>query len=83
MAELVVIEPEDEGEGLEAMLDRLLGRVRAGEISSIAVAYVGRDGRAGSMWSEAPSFAAQLGAVHRLAHQLQLERDEADDAAAG
>lgn len=82
MAELIVLDAERQGAGLEAMLEALLEQVRAGEISSIGVAYVYRDGRSGSKWSEAPNFATLLGAVTRLAHKLQLDKD-ADDAARG
>jgi hypothetical protein len=83
MAELLVLEPERPGEGLESMLEEMLERVRAGEVSSIAIAYVQRDGRAGRMWSEAPSLAALLGSIQRLAHRIQVEWDEQDDAAQG
>lgn len=70
MADLTVIDAEPVGEDVVAYLEDLLCRARAGEFSSIAVAFVYRDGSTGSGNSSAPSLAALLGAVAGLQHKL-------------
>jgi hypothetical protein len=47
-------------------LEAVLEQARAGELSSVAVAYVFRDGSSGSEWSEAPSFSCLVGAITRM-----------------
>lgn len=76
MADLIPLEPEPLGEGLMPLLEHLMEAAKAGEISSLGVGIVYRDGRIGAKWSFAPSRAALLGAVGRLEHKLNLEADE-------
>lgn len=76
MAELTVLEPEPVGEGIVETLEEVLERAKAGEVSSVAIAYVLRDGAVCSTWSAPPCFGTLLGAVHRLAHRMNLTKDE-------
>lgn len=75
MPDLTVIEPEPLGADVIETLEYVMAKARNGEISSVALAYVYRDGRAGRTWSQAPCFAALLGAIARLAHCLNLDKD--------
>jgi hypothetical protein len=76
MPELAVIEPEGVSPDLIETIEQLLEKAKAGEISSVAVAFVYRDGTIGRDWSTPPSFAALLGAVTRLAHRMNIVKDE-------
>jgi hypothetical protein len=76
MVELVSLEPEPHGEGLEALLEKTLEEVRAGEVSSLAIAIVYRSGILGAKWSHWPSFGMILGAVERLKWKLQQAQDD-------
>lgn len=76
MTELAIIESEAISPDLVPLLEDLLERARAGEISSVAAAYVYRDGSIGKSWSTPPCFGTLLGAVSRLAHRMNLVKDE-------
>lgn len=76
MADLHAIDPEPAAQDVIATLERALAQARAGELSSVAVAAVYRDGAVGAEWSTLPSRAAMLGSVSRLAHKLNVEADE-------
>jgi hypothetical protein len=80
-AEIFELKPPG-NEGIEEMLEHLLEQVRDGNVSSMAVAWVTRDGRVANTWSEAPNFGAMLGSVNRLAHHLNLQHDD-ENAASG
>ena len=75
MAALTVIEPEGVSPDLIETLEAVLEKARGGELSSVAIAYVYRDGTIGRTWSTAPSFGTLLGAIGRLAHVLNLRMD--------
>jgi hypothetical protein len=75
MAELVALEPEPLSDLVVPALERALEMARAGEISSLGIAIVLRDGRTDAIWSNPPSFGMLLGAVSRLGHKLNLEVD--------
>lgn len=75
MADLHAIEPETVDPGVVALLEVALAQARDGEIASIGLAIVYRDGVAGAKWTTGGSFMRILGAVHRLAHKLNLEMD--------
>lgn len=75
MPDLTVIDAEPLGVDVIATLERALERAKAGEFSSIAVAYVYRDGSVGCIWSTMPSVPAMLGSVSLLAHKLNLDAD--------
>lgn len=49
-------------------LEYLLERARKGEISSVALAWVTSEKRAGITWSECPSKTAMAGAIGALDH---------------
>lgn len=76
MAELHAIEPESVSPDLIMTIEELLEKARAGELSSVAVAYVYRDGTIGRGWSTPPCFGALLGAVSRLQHRMNVTKDE-------
>lgn len=73
MADLRAIEPEPLGEAVIPLLEEALRLARAGELSSVAVALVHRDGCTQSLWSEPPSVGLLLGSVHILAHKIMEE----------
>jgi hypothetical protein len=75
MADLIAIEPETVDAGVVALLETALGQARDGEIASIGLAIVYRDGVAGAKWTTGGSFIRILGAVDRLRHKLNLDMD--------
>lgn len=75
MAELTAIDPEPIGESVVAKLEHVLAKAKAGELSSVAIAYVYRDGSIGRNWSDLPSYPTMLGSLARLMHLIQIERD--------
>lgn len=72
-AELREITCEPPGEDIVPLLESLIERAKAGELSSLAVAYVNREGCTAQEWSPAPSLATLLGSVAALQHRL-IER---------
>lgn len=76
MPDLTVIDCEPVSPDVVATLGSLLERAHAGELSSIAVAYVLRDGNIGREWSTPPSFGTLLGSVARLLHRMNIAKDE-------
>lgn len=74
-AELIALDPEPVAADVIDTLERMLERARAGEISSVAIAAVYRDGATTSTWSAQPSFATLLGAVHHMAFRLSHLRE--------
>lgn len=73
MPDLHAINVEPVSESVLAYLADLTERAKAGEFSTIAVAYVYRDGSTGSGHSDAHNLAAIVGAVAAL--QTKLIRD--------
>ena len=76
MAELVAIEPEGVSPDLIETLEAVLEKARAGELSSVAVAYVYRDGTIGRGWSTPPCYGTLVGAVSGLQHRMNVTKDE-------
>jgi hypothetical protein len=74
-AQLKLLHPEPPINGVVPLLEDLLEQARRGELSSIAVAIVYRDGASGRGWSKIPSHAALLGSVARLQHCLLTSID--------
>ena len=77
MPRLTVIDPEPPAPDLIATLERALEQARAGDLSSVALAFVHRDGAVSAEWSTLPSRPAMLGSISRLAHRINLDADEA------
>lgn len=75
MVDLVAIDPEPAGTDVIATLERAMEKARAGELSSVAVAFVYRDGCTGHVWSLLPSFGTMIGSVARLLHKLNADMD--------
>lgn len=75
MTDVTVIPCEPAGSDILELLDDLISRAIRGELSSIAVATVDREGVTASAWSEAPSFGTLIGSVavlqHNLIHRLE------------
>jgi hypothetical protein len=64
----------------ESVVDRLeeaLERARAGEVASVALAFVSSDGSTWCSWSETDDFARQLGSIARLQHRMNIRQDDA------
>ena len=76
MPDLRVIQPEGVSPDLVERIEEVLAKARAGELSSVALAYVYRDGAIGRSWSTPPCFGALLGAVTRLAHRMNIVKDQ-------
>lgn len=72
-AELIPIDYEPPGKHLAETLDEIREMVERGEISSIAVAYVFRDGSTGLAHSAMPSRSTLIGAVERLKFRLLMD----------
>ena len=75
MAELRVLTAEPQGESIVTLLENLLEMARAGELSSLAVAGVYRDGCVLAEWSDVLSLPILIGAAARLEHRLHLLAD--------
>lgn len=52
------------------VLDDVRERIERGELSSIAVAMVSREGSTAQVWSKLPSIGTMLGSVSVLHHRL-------------
>jgi hypothetical protein len=77
MAELEIIHAEPTGDPeIIKRLDDVRAQVDKGEISSLAIVTVYRDGSVGSSWSKAPSFPLLMGGAQRLVHKLNVMLDE-------
>lgn len=70
MAELRAITCEPPGLDIVPLLESLIERAKAGELSSVAVAYVSREGVTNQEWSTAPSIGTLIGSVAVLQHRL-------------
>lgn len=70
MADLEVIEPEGVSPDLVETIERVLEKAKAGELSSVGIAVVFRDGSTDTTWSKPPTFATLLGAVNIMAWRM-------------
>lgn len=75
-AKLKVIECEPIGESVVERLEEVLEKAYAGEISSVAIAVVYRDGSTGSAWSRMPSVSTMIGAVARMQAGITATAEE-------
>lgn len=73
MADIHVLTPEPEGNGIIECLEDALALAKAGKLSSIAVATVDREGVCGCSWSYAPSFGTLLGSIASLQYKITRE----------
>jgi hypothetical protein len=73
MADLREITSEPPAENIVPLLEQIIKRAKAGELSSVAVAMVTREGATGQEWSRLPSVGAMIGSVATLQHRL-IER---------
>lgn len=75
MASLISIDAEPAGGDVVERIEEVLAMARAGELSSIAMALVYRDGSIGHCRSRAPSRGLMLGALSRCMHKLNEAMD--------
>lgn len=75
-ANLHVIHAEPEGSDAVRVLEELLERAKAGDLSAVAVSVVYRDGPIGSQWSYTPNIGSLLGAIVRAQHCISKALDE-------
>jgi hypothetical protein len=75
MAELHKIDCEPQGNGIDALFDELRTRYDNGEISSVAVAIVHRDGTCDYLNSFCPSYTAIIGAIERMKYRIVMEAE--------
>lgn len=73
---LRVIEAEPAGSEIIERLEEALEKARAGELSSIAIATVYRDGCVGKSWSSPPNASLLIGSIARLQAALIRTADE-------
>lgn len=73
MADLHVLDPEPASESVISTIEAILERARLGEISSVAICVVNRDGSTGAIWSEAPTIGLLLGAADRLSYLMNRD----------
>lgn len=69
-ADVKVIDAEPLGTDVIAKLEEALDFARKGQISSVGLAVVYRDGSTGTSWSQAPSVGLLIAAATRLQHRL-------------
>lgn len=74
--ELRVINAEPLGESIIPLLEQALEQARAGELSSVALAKVYRDGSGGHAYSHAPSAGLLIGTITRMQAALIRFADE-------
>lgn len=74
---LRAISPEPRDASVIDTLEDVLAEARKGEISSVSLAIVYRNGETGTAWSALPRQSVMLGAVGRLQFAIarQLEED--------
>ena len=70
MADLHVLPCEPLGQTVVEKLEQVLELAREGKISSVAIAWVDREGRAHECWSYSPSTGTLVGAIQSLAYRL-------------
>ena len=75
MPDLHVIPAEPVGTDIIERLEEALSKARAGEVSSVAIALVYRDGCIEGSWSAPPSHGLLLGSVNRLAYRINQVLD--------
>jgi hypothetical protein len=78
MPDLRVIDAEPPGQAVVKVLKDALARARKGEISSVAVALVERDGTADWNWSRVPNNSTLIGAIERMKADLIRDADAQD-----
>lgn len=72
---LRVLDAEPIGADVVEALRTALDKAEAGELSSVAIAVVYRDGVTGRFISKPPSLGLLLGSVTRLAHLISRQMD--------
>ena len=75
-AELHVLDAEPVGPDIIERLEEVLEVAREGKLSSVAMAFVWRDGTCGHVWSSSPSLSCLVGAVARMQNKLIRFADE-------
>lgn len=78
MAEVRELIVEQPGEDVIATLENALAMARNGELSSIGLAYVFRNGRGGQAWSSIPNVSLMIGSAARLLHHMNRVADPHD-----
>jgi hypothetical protein len=70
-----VIPSEDVAADAVEVIEEVLARAKAGELSSVSIAWTTREGVAGNTWSAGPHSAAQIGSAAIMLHQLAASRE--------
>lgn len=66
--------PVEVSESVIARLEEALEEARAGNIVSVAISTIEKDGTIGGSWSETDDFPRLLGAIARLQHRINLNQ---------
>lgn len=69
-AKLHVIDSAPPCEDTVRVLEEMLERAKVGDLSSVAVATVHRDGSVGSIWSEVHNLGCMAGAIARMQYRI-------------
>ena len=75
VAELKFITAAPVGKGAAERLGTALGLAASGEVSSVAIAIVRRDGSPEWMWSDAPNTSTLLGSIERMKYAMMQSKD--------
>lgn len=79
MTEVRVLDSAPISDATVPLLEDMLERAKAGQLSSVAVAVVYRDGSTGDAWSNPPSVATLIGAVTIMQTRLVAVVNSKDD----
>jgi hypothetical protein len=74
MGELKSLDVPDPRDSVIEALESVLAQARDGELSSVGIAIVKRDGSTSTTWSNVPLRAMLIGAAFQLAHDLADRR---------
>lgn len=75
MPSFSVLDAEPVGESVVKLLENIMLRAQKGELSSVAIAVVERDGTADWDWSQAPNTSTLIGSVERMKADLIRSAD--------
>jgi hypothetical protein len=70
MADVRVLDAEPCGTDTVKKLEEALEKAKAGQLSSVAIAVVYRDGTCGRSWSTAPNLSCIIGSIARLQYAV-------------
>ena len=76
MADLRVIDAAPVSKSIIEVLEEALEKAKNDDLSSVAIAWIYRDGAPGWNWSETPNTSTMIGAIERLKADIIRNIDE-------